>query len=124
MNNKSIDIKVNTSYLERQSRPDKKRFAFSYTITIVNKSDAAAQLLSRHWVITDANNSIQEVEGMGVVGEQPRILPGGSYTYSSKAILDTQVGTMEGMYEMQTDAGETFNVSIPVFTLNRPHSLH
>ena len=124
MNIKPIRISAKTAYLEKESQPDKHRFAFAYTITIENNSDVAATLMSRHWIITDAKNVIQEVEGMGVVGEQPRILPGESFTYTSGAVLETQVGTMEGMYEMQTDTGETFNVPIPVFSLTRPHSLH
>ena len=122
--NKPIKIKVKTAYLDNQSNPLQKRYVFAYTITIENHSDTAAQLISRHWVITDANDVIQEVEGVGVVGEQPRILPGANYTYSSGAVLETQVGTMEGTYQMQTDSGEAFNVPIPAFTLVRPHSLH
>jgi len=119
-----IIIKVKTAYLDDHSQPDKKRFAFAYTITIENNSNKPAQLLSRHWIITDANNVIQEIEGMGVVGQQPRILPGDSYTYSSGAILETQVGTMEGTYQMQSDSGENFNIPIPAFSLTRPHALH
>ncbi|MGH1440535.1 MAG: Co2+/Mg2+ efflux protein ApaG [Cellvibrionaceae bacterium] len=119
-----IMIKVKTAYLDDHSQPEKKRFAFAYTITIENNSDQPAQLLSRHWIITDANNVVQEVEGMGVVGQQPRILPGDSYTYSSGAVLETQVGTMEGTYQMQSDSGESFNIPIPAFSLTRPHALH
>ena len=120
----TINIKVKSAYLDEQSQPDKHRYAFAYTITIENNSDEPTQLLSRHWVITDANNITQEVQGMGVVGQQPRILPGDSYTYSSGAVLETQAGTMEGAYEMQTDDGETFSVPIPAFSLTRPQSLH
>ena len=119
-----IQVKVKTAYLEEQSQPEKKRFAFSYTITIENNSDKPAKLLSRHWIITDANNAVQEVQGMGVIGEQPRILPGDSYTYSSGAVLETQVGTMEGSYQMQSDNGDNFNIPIPAFSLTRPHALH
>ena len=119
-----VGVQVVTTYLPRHSRPEDDQYTFAYTITISNAGDVPVQLLSRHWVITDANNVIQEVEGMGVVGEQPRILPGDSYTYTSGTILETQVGTMEGMYEMQTDIGEIFNVPIPTFTLTRPNSLH
>jgi ApaG protein len=120
----TIFIKVKTAYLDEHSQPDQKRFAFAYTITIENKSDIPAQLISRHWVITDANEVVQEVNGMGVVGQQPRILPGESYTYSSGAVLETQAGTMEGSYQMQTDNGNQFNVPIPAFSLTRPQSLH
>jgi len=122
--NHPIEIKIKTAYLDEHSQPDQHRFAFAYTITIENKSDKAAQLISRHWIITDANNVIQEAQGMGVVGQQPRILPGDSYTYSSGAVLETQVGTMEGTYQMQSDTGENFNVPIPAFSLTRPHALH
>ncbi|MGH1485788.1 MAG: Co2+/Mg2+ efflux protein ApaG [Cellvibrionaceae bacterium] len=120
----TIEVKVKSAYLDDQSQPDKQRFTFAYTVTIENHSDEPAQLLSRHWVITDANNIVQEVQGMGVVGQQPRILPGDSYTYSSGAVLETQAGTMEGTYQMQTDDGGTFNVPIPAFSLTRPQSLH
>ncbi len=119
-----IEISVATAYLEKHSEPENNRFAFSYTITIENKSTEAAQLISRHWIITDANNAVQEVKGMGVIGEQPRIPPGESYTYSSGSILETQAGTMEGSYQMQTDSGEGFNVAIPTFMLTTPRSLH
>lgn len=119
-----ITIKVRTVYLHEQSQPKQNRFAFAYTITIENNSERPAKLLNRHWIITDANNVVQEVQGAGVVGEQPRILPGDSYTYTSGAILETQVGTMEGSYEMQNDNGNTFSVPIPTFTLTCPHALH
>lgn len=119
-----IVITAKTAYLDEHSQPDKSRFAFAYTITIENNSDQAAQLLSRHWIITDTNSHIQEVEGPGVIGQQPRILPGESYTYSSGAVIETQAGTMEGSYEMQTDTGERFQVPIPAFALTRPQSLH
>ena len=119
-----ITVKVKTTYLDNHSRPEQSRFAFAYTITIENHSDIATQLLSRHWIITDANDVVQEVQGNGVIGQQPRILPGDSYTYSSGAVLETQVGTMEGSYEMRTDKGDVFNVPIPAFSLTRPHALH
>lgn len=119
-----IAVKVKTAYLSEHSQPEHKRFAFAYTITIENNSDQAAQLISRHWIITDANDVVQEVQGMGVIGKQPRILPGDSYTYSSAAVLETQVGTMEGTYQMQSDNGDNFNIPIPLFSLTRPHALH
>ena len=123
-NNDSINISVKTAYLEQHSEPHNKRFAFSYTVTIENTSDQAAQLISRHWIITDANNAVQEVQGMGVIGQQPRILPGDSYTYSSGSVLETQAGTMEGSYQMQTDSGDNFDVAIPTFLLKSPQALH
>lgn len=120
----TVSVSAKTTYLNEQSQPEKNRFAFAYTITIENHSDEAAQLLNRHWFITDSNNQIQEVKGTGVVGQQPRILPGDSFSYSSAAVLETQAGTMEGNYEMQNDNGEIFNVPIPAFALTRPQSLH
>lgn len=124
MTNPLINITVETHYLVDASQEDKQRFAFAYTITIANDDEQAVQLLSRHWLITDASNAVQEVQGAGVVGEQPKILPGTRYTYTSGAVLKTDVGTMEGSYEMQTDSGEKFIVKIPVFSLIRPQSLH
>ncbi len=124
INTDEITVSIATNYLEKHSEPENSRFAFSYTVTIENNSAHAAQLISRHWIITDANNAIQEVKGMGVIGEQPRIPPGESYTYSSGSILETQAGTMEGSYQMQTDNGEGFDVPIPTFMLTTPRSLH
>jgi len=119
-----INIAVETRYVADASKEHQQRFAFAYTVTIANDGEQAAQLINRHWRITDATNAVQEVQGAGVVGEQPRILPGKSYTYSSGSVLKTDVGTMEGSYEMQTDDGEKFTVEIPVFSLIRPQSLH
>jgi len=120
----TIRISVNTAYLATQSQPEKDRFAFSYTISIENCSTISTQLLSRHWVITDANETVQEVVGDGVVGEQPHIAPGEKYTYSSGTVLETQVGTMEGTYTMRSEDGNVFEVPIPMFSLTRPQSLH
>lgn len=122
--NYTINITVKTAYLDEHSEPDNKRYAFAYTISIENCSEVATQLISRHWLITDANDTTQEVQGEGVVGEQPTILPGEKYTYSSGAILETTAGTMEGSYTMQTIEGQTFDVPIPAFSLTRPQSLH
>ncbi len=120
----TIRISVNTAYLATQSQPEKDRFAFSYTISIENCSSISTQLLSRHWVITDENETVQEVVGDGVVGEQPHIPPGEKYTYSSGTVLETQVGTMEGTYTMRSEDGNVFEVPIPMFSLTRPQSLH
>ena len=122
--NDFINISIETAYLEQHSEPHNNRFAFSYTVTINNTGDQAAQLISRHWIITDANNAVQEVQGMGVIGQQPRILPGASYTYSSGSVLETQAGTMEGSYQMQTDSGDNFDVIIPAFLLKNQQALH
>lgn len=124
MSNDTINIKVKTAYLEEHSEPNKLRFVFSYTIRIENHTSEPAKLLNRHWIITDTNNNVQEVKGDGVVGEQPHILPGANYVYSSSAILKTSAGTMEGSYTMLSDSGETFQVPIPAFALTGPHSLH
>lgn len=120
----SIQITVKTAYLENQSDPRNGRFAFAYTIRIDNQSSYTAQLLSRHWIITDANNKVQEVQGDGVIGEQPTIDPGSHYTYSSSAMLETEAGTMEGSYTMISPEGDTFQVPIPAFSLTHPNALH
>ena len=119
-----IIVKVKTSYLEEYSELADELHVFAYTITIENHSDVPTRLMSRHWLITDANEDIQEVKGDGVVGEQPLILPGDAYTYSSSARIQTRFGTMEGSYQMETDGGQSFNVPIPLFTLTCPLALH
>lgn len=122
--NHPIDIAVKTQYLVEQSVPDEDRFVFSYTITLTNRGIEDAQLISRHWLITDGNNAVQEVKGMGVVGQQPTLEPGASYTYSSGVVLPTQTGTMTGTYQMRAASGTAFEASIPVFALVPPHLLH
>jgi len=119
-----IGIQVATSYIDEQSEPDSDRYVFAYTITISNNGNVAAKLLSRHWVITDANGKVQEVTGDGVVGEQPFLGPGETFRYSSGAILETPVGAMQGMYRMETDSGANFDAPIPPFTLAVPGLLH
>lgn len=119
-----LNIEVQTQYLEDQSVPAENRFVFAYTITIENTGDVAARLMDRHWEITDANGKIQEVEGEGVVGEQPHLEPGEGFRYSSGAILETEVGTMRGSYRMLADDGLEFDVQIPEFTLSTPRTLH
>ena len=124
-NNKyEIRIEVATNYVVDQSEPDVGRYVFAYTITIENLSDVAARLLSRHWVITDANGKVQEVTGDGVVGEQPHLNPGESFRYSSGAVLETPVGAMQGSYRMEADNGTNFDAPIPPFTLAVPGVLH
>jgi len=122
MNDINIDIKTN--YLEDQSRPADKRFVFSYTITLTNQSNIAAQLISRHWIITDESGTTQEVQGIGVVGEQPHLGPGETYSYTSGVVLDTETGTMEGSYQMRNDEGSDFDAPIPAFALVPPHAIH
>ena len=122
--NYEIRIQVATQYVDDQSEPDIDRYVFAYTITIENLSELPAQLLSRHWVITDANGKVQEVSGDGVVGEQPKLGPGETYRYSSGAVLETPVGAMQGRYRMQADDGIDFDAPIPPFTLAVPGMLH
>ena len=119
-----LRIQVATQYVDDQSEPDIDRYVFAYTITIENLSNIPAQLLSRHWLITDANGKVQEVSGDGVVGEQPKLDPGETFRYSSGAILETPVGAMQGSYKMQADDGIDFDAPIPPFTLAVPGVLH
>jgi ApaG protein len=119
-----IGIEVATDYVDEQSEPDVDRYVFAYTITISNRGNIPAQLLSRHWVITDANGKIQEVSGDGVVGEQPHLNPGEKFQYSSGAVLETPVGSMQGCYRMLADNGTSFDAPIPPFTLAVPGVLH
>ena len=123
---KLYDIAVDaaTQYLADQSDETAGRYVFAYTITIRNTGTVAAQLVSRHWIITDANNHVQEVKGLGVVGEQPLLAPGESFQYSSGAAIGTVVGTMRGTYQMVADDGTKFDASIPEFTLSIPRTLH
>lgn len=119
-----ISITTDTSYIPDQSLPDEERYVFAYTITVTNTGLVAATLLRRHWLITDANCKVQEVRGEGVVGEQPHIMPGESYQYTSAAVLETPVGCMQGTYEMIADDGVEFDAPIPVFNLSTPNTLH
>ena len=119
-----INIEVETNYLDDQSEPREQRYVFAYTITIRNEGDVQAKLLTRHWIITDANGRVQEVRGDGVVGEQPYLKPGQGFRYSSGAVLETPVGTMQGSYQMITDDGAKFDAAIPAFRLAMPGMLH
>ena len=120
----NITIEVETTYVREQSLPEQNRFLFAYTITITNTGSIPVQLLSRHWVITDANNKVQEVRGDGVVGEQPHLTPGESFRYTSAAMLETPVGCMQGEYQMIADDGVEFESEIPAFNLSTPHTIH
>jgi ApaG protein len=120
----NIQVSAITDYIEDQSAPDEERYIFAYTISITNTGSVPATLLRRHWIITDANNKIQEVHGEGVVGEQPYLLPGETYKYTSGAILETPVGCMEGNYDMVAEDGNEFKAAIPVFSLKVPNTLH
>lgn len=121
-NNVAIDVQ--SQYQPDQSDPDSKRFVFSYKITITNNNDEAVQLLSRRWLIVDGDQKTQEVEGEGVVGEQPTIKPEASYSYTSGAVLATSVGSMQGHYSMCSEDGTNFTAPIKPFTLARPNALH
>lgn len=120
----NIQIEVATSYVDDQSEPDSDRYVFAYTITISNSGDVAAKLISRHWIITDANGKVQEVNGDGVVGEQPHLNPGEEFIYSSGAVLETPVGAMQGLYRMEADNGINFDAMIAPFTLAVPGLLN
>ncbi len=119
-----IQVEVETAYLEEQSEPAEQRFVFAYTITLRNSGRVPAKLLTRHWIITDANGRIQEVRGEGVVGEHPHLRPGQGFRYSSGAVLETPVGSMQGSYQMLADDGARFDAPIPVFRLAKPGTLH
>ena len=119
-----IRVDVETNFVDEQSDPRERRFVFAYTITIRNEGQVPARLMTRHWIITDANGKVQEVRGDGVVGEQPYLKPGQGFRYSSGAILETPVGAMQGTYQMVTDDGQHFDAPIAPFTLAMPGVLH
>ena len=119
-----LDIRVSARFLDDQSQPTDNRFVFAYTITIENRGSVPARLVSRHWLITDANGKVEEVRGDGVVGEQPWMRPGDSFEYTSGAVLETAVGTMRGSYQLLADDGTRFEAPIPQFTLSVPRTLH
>jgi ApaG protein len=119
-----IGILTRTAYLPDQSDPSRNQYSFAYTITLTNRGNVSAQLLSRHWIITDADHQVQEVKGLGVVGQQPLLKPGESFEYTSGAQLPTAVGTMRGTYQMVAEDGHAFEAEIPTFTLSVPRVLH
>jgi ApaG protein len=119
-----ITVTVKSAYLADQSDPARNQYVFAYTITITNTGAVAAQLISRHWIITDAEHKVQEVKGLGVVGQQPLLQPGESFEYTSGTSLPTAVGTMRGTYQMLAGDGRTFDAEIPLFTLSMPRVLH
>jgi len=119
-----IRVEVETSYIEEQSDPHDKRFVFSYTITIRNEGQVPARLLTRHWIITDASEHTEEVEGMGVVGEQPVLTPGESFQYSSWCPLKTPTGKMRGTYRMALAGGTQFDIEIAPFALKAAYTVN
>jgi ApaG protein len=119
-----IRVAVATEYLPDQSEPAASRYVFAYTITITNAGSVPAQLISRHWIITDADGKVQEVRGLGVVGHQPLLKPGEHFEYTSGSALATPVGTMKGSYQMVAEDGTQFEAPIPEFVLSMPRTLH
>ncbi len=120
----AVSVSTETRYVADQSNEAKDRFVFTYTVTIHNSGTIPAQLISRHWVITDARNQVQEVRGLGVVGAQPLLKPGENFEYTSGTALATPVGTMRGSYQMVAEDGTQFDAAIPEFTLSVPRVLH
>ncbi|WP_058835453.1 Co2+/Mg2+ efflux protein ApaG [Luteimonas abyssi] len=120
----TLEIHIATRFLDEESEPEQDRYVFAYTIRIRNLGRRAAQLISRHWIITDGNGKVDEVHGEGVVGEQPTIEPGDAFEYTSGAVLETAVGSMQGRYDMVGDDGTQFDAPIPPFTLSMPRTLH
>ncbi len=119
-----IQVLVSSEFVPDQSSVEAGRYVFAYHVTIENHGTLPAQLLSRHWIITDGNQQVQEVRGEGVIGEKPTIMPGEAYQYSSGTVLQTPVGSMHGSYQMIDATGLKFDATIPVFTLATPRSLH
>jgi len=119
-----ITVAARTTFIPDQSDVDSSRYVFAYTITITNTGTLPAQLVSRHWIITDSNSQVQEVRGLGVVGEQPTLRPNESFQYTSGTAIATPVGTMRGTYQMVAEDGMQFDAPIPEFTLSMPRVLH
>ena len=119
-----IKVTVESSYVEDQSVPEANRYLFAYTINLENRGLVAAKLLTRHWIITDANGKVQEVRGEGVVGEQPHLEPTETFRYTSAAMIETPVGTMQGSYQMRADDGLRFDAPIEIFRLSVPNILN
>ncbi len=119
-----FQIRIETGYIEGQSDPAQHRYVFRYTITITNLGEVPARLLNRHWIVTHGNGKAEEVRGRGVVGHQPRIPPGESFRYTSGAVIEAEVGMMQGSYQFEDDRGDQFEVPIPPFTLAVPNALH
>ncbi len=120
----AFKVSVETAYLQDQSNPDDNQYAFAYTVTIINVGTVAAQLISRHWIITDANNHVQEVKGLGVVGAQPLLKSNQQYEYTSGTLLATPIGSMRGTYQIVAEDGTMFDAIIESFTLAVPKMLN
>jgi len=120
----AFTVTVNAHYLAEQSSPQQSHFVYAYTVTIKNSGSVAAQLISRHWVITNAYQEVKEVKGLGVVGEQPLLAPGQQFKYTSGTVLNTMTGEMHGSYQAVAEDGTWFEVPIPAFCLDEPRMLH
>jgi ApaG protein len=120
----AFSVSVETAYLQDQSSPEDNKYAFAYTVTISNVGNIAAQLISRHWIITDANNNVQEVKGLGVIGAQPLLQPNQQFEYTSGTLLATPVGSMRGTYKIVAEDGTLFDAVIESFTLAVPKMLN
>ena len=120
----TLEIQIAARFLEEESAPEREHYVFAYTIRIRNLGRLPAQLMHRHWIITDGNGKVDEVHGEGVVGQQPRLEPGEEFEYTSGAVLETAVGSMQGKYDMVGDDGTHFDAPIPPFTLAAPRTLH
>jgi len=119
-----IAVNVSVQYIKEQSIPANDQFVFAYTINILNRGTVDVKLISRHWLITDADGKVQEVRGPGVVGQHPDLKPGEDFTYTSGAVIKTPVGSMQGSYQMQADDGTVFDAEISAFSLAQPNILH
>ena len=119
-----LDVSVTTRYIDDQSAPDRDSYVFTYSVTIKNKGQVGAQLIARHWIITDANNHVEEIRGLGVVGRQPLLKPGEEFEYTSGTSLATPQGSMQGEFLCVTEQGEQFSEEIPEFLLSLPRTLH
>ena len=119
-----FSVSVRPQFVPEHSNPEEDKFLFAYTVTIRNTGDVAAQLISRHWFITDANNKVEEVQGLGVVGEQPLLRPGEAFEYTSGCPIATPVGSMRGSYQCVAEDGTRFEAPIPEFVLSMPRTLH
>ncbi|NIR60921.1 MAG: Co2+/Mg2+ efflux protein ApaG [Gammaproteobacteria bacterium] len=119
-----VDVEVEPQYVEDQSDPEQGRYVFAYKVTIYNRGAIGAQLLTRHWLIEDANGKVQEVQGEGVVGEQPHLEPGQAFQYTSWTMIATPVGSMRGSYQMEAEDGTRFDAEIAPFSLSIPRTLH
>jgi len=120
----NINVTVSVKYIKEQSKPEDNQYVFAYTINIINVGQEAVKLLSRHWIITDADGKVQEVRGPGVVGQHPHLKPGENFSYTSGSVIETPIGSMQGSYQMEADDGTLFDAEIEPFSLSQPNILH